>query len=437
MLFRLNAVLLLAANALSARIEKAKSPNEDGENVRGEFLKTSAKVQLHETHTDEEEKNIASDSASLICADNDSDGVQVWLRSDNSRSMTFGGDTLGSQTSVFCKGSVPSSCQASTPPSSCAQVQCACDPDTSQLEFPYMRAIAKEVVSDGTCTGSSQSRLLLIGLGGGALAMYLQSHCPNLEIDAVEANKHVVDVAYHLFGLDSSGSKVSVERADGGVAVQSRVASGAQYDFIVVDCFQAQGQVPESCRSEAFISGLRSLLNPRGKALQQVWQGQYNSILYKFQNEFGIAHAFGETVDGIGVNRMIVAGGKDAVLEQHNVKEASAENAADVTSYFKAAAMPKESTQSNQNATFAEAKMAGKWDTIRQEEKESKEASSQAEYTDADEAAMEAKDEEEEASGEVPRWDALGHGGQGSEWQRILKPPVDMNAHVDIKDVMG
>jgi hypothetical protein len=296
-----------------------------------------------------------------------------------------------------------------------------------------MRAIMKEVVSDTACKGSKHSRLLLIGLGGGALATYLQSHCPNIEIDAVEANKHVVDAAYHLFGFDVAGSKVSVEVADGGDAVQSRSNSGTLYDFIVVDCFEAQGHVPDSCRSQAFIRSVHNLLYPKGKVLQNVWQGQFRSILGMYQYEFGFAHALGEAVDGFGVNRMIVAGGKDAVLERHNVKEANPNLSAGVAVYFKATGKSKESVDSIQNGTFADAQIAGKWDAIEKEVKEGK--SSQADEADeAAEASFDAKEAEEEASGQVPRWDAL---SKSNEWQTILKPPVDMNAHVDITDAMN
>lgn len=367
-----------------------------------------------------------------MCADGQSgsDYMEVWVHDDNTRSLNFGGDTSGSQTTVTCKGSVPSSCRASTPPAPCSQVQCPCDPDTSALDFPYMRAITKEVISDATCKGSGQSRMLLIGLGGGALTMYLESHCPGLQIDAVEANKHVVDAAYGLFGLDRSGSKVSVEVADGGTAVQNRVASGSRYDFVVVDCFQAQGQVPASCRSDAFISGLRSLLKPGGKVLQQVWKAQYRSILGMYNDEFGIDHSLAEAVDGMGVNCMIVAGAQDTAIERHEVKEASADNSPHVSAYFNEAvlAMPNESVEMSQNTSFATAK----WDAIKKEVKQNQDEQAQADYTDADETAAEGKEAEEEASGLVPRWDALSRGG--NEWQKILKAPVDMNAHVDIKD---
>jgi spermidine synthase len=297
-----------------------------------------------------------------------------------------------------------------------------------------MRAITQEVVSDATCSQSGQSRLLLVGLGGGALTMYLRSHCPALQIDAVEANQHVVDAAYHLFGLDSSGTKVSVEVADGGAAIQSRVASGAAYDFIVVDCFQAQGSVPESCRSEAFISGLHSILKPGGKVLQQVWKAQYKSMLRMYHNEFGTARSFGEAVDGMGVNCMIVAAGQDAMVQRHQVKEASAGDSLNVTAYFKATGMPLEPTEISQNVTLAEASIAGKWDTIKQEVKQSKDDQAQNDYEhsdNAEEAAQEMEEKEEEESGEVPRWDAL---HKGNEWNSILKAPIDMNAHVDIKD---
>eukprot|EP00746_Dinoflagellata_sp_MGD_P166852 gnl/MRDRNA2_/MRDRNA2_97025_c0_seq1.p1 gnl/MRDRNA2_/MRDRNA2_97025_c0~~gnl/MRDRNA2_/MRDRNA2_97025_c0_seq1.p1 ORF type:complete len:427 (-),score=84.96 gnl/MRDRNA2_/MRDRNA2_97025_c0_seq1:85-1365(-) len=421
-------LVLSLASALSARVEKS---------FREEFARTNAKVHLHGAQASQVAKFKTSENDVVVCEDGQpgSDYMKVWLRSDNSRSLAFGDDLASSQTSVWCKGSAPPSCETSGPPPSCAQVNCPCDADTSSLDFPYMRAITKEVVSDSTCGESSQSRLLLIGLGGGALTMYLQSHCRGLSIDAVDANKHVVDAAYHLFGLDSAGSKVSVEVADGGVAVQSRASAGSQYDFIVVDCFQAQGQVPESCRSADFVSGLHSILKPGGKILQQVWKAQFKSVLGMYHSEFGIARSFAEAVDGMGVNYMIVAGGKEAVIQRHAVKEASTEDSPHVASYFKATGMP-ESADITQNITFAEAKMSGKWDAIRQDVKQSEAVQAQKASEDAAYDAADAQEQEEEENGEVPRWDALKK-KEGNAWQDIMKAPVDMNAHVDIKDVMN
>mmetsp|Transcript_39272 Transcript_39272/g.72309 ORF Transcript_39272/g.72309 Transcript_39272/m.72309 type:complete len:299 (+) Transcript_39272:78-974(+) len=226
------------------------------------------------------------------------DAVAVYINSDNSRSFSFGAEDTGTQSQISCNGPVPSHCASrlSSNPrqiSSCEEVSCSCKADASSLQFVYMKKMMQEAVP--LCeVQASNFQTLMIGLGGGALPEYLLAHCPEgTSVESVEYDPRVIDVATKFFGLRVAPGVSEIENNDGGKSVQARAAAGKKYDLILVDCFQSEGYVPDSCRDEAFVSGLHALLKSGGVAIQQVWGGQYKETLSTYQHVFGQEHAIG------------------------------------------------------------------------------------------------------------------------------------------------
>src|SRR6266702_7324157 len=68
------------------------------------------------------------------------------------------------------------------------------DPD--HLELPYAR-----VALAGLALCEEPRRILVIGLGGGSLPMFLRKHYPAAGIDVAEIDPDVVDVAKKYFGF--------------------------------------------------------------------------------------------------------------------------------------------------------------------------------------------------------------------------------------------
>lgn len=218
--------------------------------------------------------------------------VLVYLNKDNSRSLAFDTDDVGTQTQVVCKGPAPSGClnfkasrMVEVP--SCANVECDCDRDVSDLEFVYMKKMMKEAIP--MCEGQSSGfRALMIGLGGGALPEYFLGHCPEgTSVESVEYDPRVIEAATHFFGLHVQAGVNEVENNDASQAVQARARAGKKYDLIMVDCFASEGFVPPSCRNDAFVSGMHSILNSGGSVIQQVWTKQYESTLATYEHTFG------------------------------------------------------------------------------------------------------------------------------------------------------
>lgn len=223
---------------------------------------------------------------------------------------------MGTQTEVKCAGPVPSQCAGPRAASandtqSCDYLGCGCRRDNSTLEFVYMKRMMEQVEPLCQGAGASQDggpfRMLLVGLGGGALPAYVLAHCPEgSKVESVEYDPRVVSAATQFFGLNIIPGVNEVDNRDGLLAVQERAKGGHTYDAVLVDCFQAGGKVPEHCSSKAFVHAVRAILKPGGKAIQQVWAPQYKSLLATYEIEFGKDHTQGRNVE-FEVNFLVIA----------------------------------------------------------------------------------------------------------------------------------
>ena len=109
-------------------------------------------------------------------------------------------------------------------------------------------------------------RILIVGLGGGAMVHFLTRYEPQADIDAVEIDPAVVRIAAEYFGVRSGGN-VKVHTAD---AVKFVESTTDRYDLILMDAFlrpssdtDATG-VPTSLKTLAFLGRLKSALAPGG-----------------------------------------------------------------------------------------------------------------------------------------------------------------------------
>jgi spermidine synthase len=109
-------------------------------------------------------------------------------------------------------------------------------------------------------------RVLIIGLGGGAMVRFLTHHEPQVHIDAVEIDPAVVRLADEYFGVRSGGN-VSVHTADGVTFVET---TAERYDLILMDAFLRPSSdtdttgVPTRLKTLAFLGNLKRALAPDG-----------------------------------------------------------------------------------------------------------------------------------------------------------------------------
>lgn len=237
--------------------------------------------------------------------------VQVFVGKDNTRSLAFGSDDIGTQTQTKCKGDAPPACVGTrvsklADVQSCDSLSSPCEPDMSSLDFGYMVKMMDTTVP--MCTEANGNfKSLLIGLGGAALPEYMLQHCPKgTELESVEYDPRVVKAATNFFGLQLAPHVNEVETNDGGAAVHARAEQGSKYDVVLVDCFESSGHVPDACRNKAFAENIHKILKPGGKFIQQVWNPQLDSTLATYQGVFGKDNSVAEDAE-LQVSWLIVS----------------------------------------------------------------------------------------------------------------------------------
>jgi len=109
-------------------------------------------------------------------------------------------------------------------------------------------------------------RVLIVGLGGGAMVRFLAHHEPHVQIDAVEIDPAVVRLADQYFGVRSGGN-VRVHTADAVGFVESVTD---RYDMILMDAFLRPSSdtdttgVPTRLKTLEFLGRLKQALAPGG-----------------------------------------------------------------------------------------------------------------------------------------------------------------------------
>ena len=140
------------------------------------------------------------------------------------------------------------------------------DPD--HLELAYAR-----VALAGLALCEGPRRILVVGLGGGSLPMFLRKHYPAAAIDVAEIDPGVVDVAKQLFGFRED----ELTRAHVGDGRQFIENVRQGYDIIFLDAFGAR-EVPRHLTTQEFLLAVRRALAPSGVVVSNVWRPSANPL---------------------------------------------------------------------------------------------------------------------------------------------------------------
>ena len=148
-------------------------------------------------------------------------------------------------------------------------------------------------------------RILIVGLGGGSLPVALAALHPRADIDVVEIDPAVVEVARRYFGFpEGEGMKVHVQ--DARVFARRASGDGAAYDLIMLDAFGAD-YIPEHLMTREFLEQARALLRDDGVLAANTFSSSklYDHESTTYQAVFGpFLHL---RLAGSG-NRIILAG---------------------------------------------------------------------------------------------------------------------------------
>ena len=129
------------------------------------------------------------------------------------------------------------------------------------LVLPYTRAMFLSYLYQ-----PQPRRVLIVGLGGGAMVHFLRRHDPDLQVDVVEIDPTVVQIADRYFGVRSEGrTRIITQDA---FAYFPEVQE--PYDVIYMDAFLKPSDetdstgVPLRLKTTNFYRGVREKLTPEG-----------------------------------------------------------------------------------------------------------------------------------------------------------------------------
>ena len=158
------------------------------------------------------------------------------------------------------------------------------DPD--HLELAYAR-----VAPVGLAFVPKPQRVLIVGLGGGTIPMFLHKHYPKTTIDVVDIDPDVVDVAKRFFGFREDAT-LRAHVDDGRRFIEN---CRNPYDVIFLDAFSSEN-IPYHLATREFLQAVRKALTPRGAVVGNIWsRGSnplYDSMVLTYRDVFAELYLF-------------------------------------------------------------------------------------------------------------------------------------------------
>jgi spermidine synthase len=116
------------------------------------------------------------------------------------------------------------------------------------------------------------SRILMIGLGGGVLPRFLSEVYPDVEMDVVEVDPDVTELARRYFGF-KEGPRLRVFGDDGRAFVKQQER---KYDMVFLDAFKG-GSVPYHLKTVEFYREIAQSLKEEGILVTNLY-GKSNGL---------------------------------------------------------------------------------------------------------------------------------------------------------------
>lgn len=172
-----------------------------------------------------------------------------------------------------------------------------------RVELDYARAIVALALS----LEPFPKRVLVIGLGGGSIPTAIIGAHPDVELDAVELDPAVVEVAANYFDFQTT-KNVHVFAED-GVAFVARAAKNEEhYDLVVLDAFD-EAEMPAPFTTSEFVAQLGRITGERGVVIANSFAGAPAKAFADFK-----------FID-VGKNRLLLSGPVSAPREANEALE--------------------------------------------------------------------------------------------------------------------
>lgn len=193
--------------------------------------------------------------------------------------------------------------------------------DPLHLQYGYERTYADLVA--WKMKGNSNFRVLIIGGGGYTFPRFLEAKYPQAQIDVVEIDAHLTQLAYTHLGL-SPQTRIRTFNDDARWTLMNFKEKGV-YDFILGDAFNDLS-IPYHLTTKEFNALLRSLLKPDGLLMANVidhfqtglFMPSYVRTLEEVFGRGKVALVSDSPFEEMGISTMIVS----ASAGDHSWKEA-------------------------------------------------------------------------------------------------------------------
>lgn len=152
--------------------------------------------------------------------------------------------------------------------------------DPTYLGFAYTK-----VAFVGLALTEEPRRIMIVGLGGGTMPMFLRHYYPEATIDVVDIDPDVVHVAKEYFGFRED-AKLRAHVGDGRKFVET---VREPYDVIFLDAFGTRN-VPPHLTTVEFMRAVKRAVGPQGVVIGNIWgrpvNPLYDSMVRTYQEVF-------------------------------------------------------------------------------------------------------------------------------------------------------
>jgi spermidine synthase len=146
--------------------------------------------------------------------------------------------------------------------------------------LPYVRALAAAVA-----LLPPPRRALVVGLGAGTVPMFLRTAFPDCEVEVVELDPTIVEVAREWFEF-ADGPHLRVIVGDGRAVLEK---ARRRWDLVVLDAY-GESHIPPHLATREFLAIVQRRLAPGGAVLANLWGSstnrRYRSMLRTYQEVF-------------------------------------------------------------------------------------------------------------------------------------------------------
>jgi spermidine synthase len=189
--------------------------------------------------------------------------------------------------------------------------------DGDDLPMPYSRTMSIAAIFP-----QDIKRVLVLGLGAGSIAVYLQRFVPDAVTDAVELDPGVIEVAKKYFGLRET-EKFRLIPGDARMFLNRH---SEPYDLIFVDAFTGS-YIPFHLMTKEFYQLVRNRLSPHGVAAsnflpsKDIFESNVRTVSLAFDHNIDLFHS---DAPDIGESNVIVLGRLDPSSDTETSQKAAA-----------------------------------------------------------------------------------------------------------------